>query len=399
MSNLKIELLPSNFVYENGTFAKKQALLLAGKIAGVCYDKEGFKHLENEPQEKTERRINRTLTSGHHSVYDHISLSLNVQNIPKILAMIINNEHQYTTSEKSARYTPLDYQKDSIITEQEIELYHKWLEIFKMKIKSKYGDTLKDDKIKKLAQENARYLVTSFMPTQMIYTTTLRQINYLASWMLDYIATHKSSLNNFEIKLINSMADFIKELECLNILVPELMTNEKHRDISLFGNNLESKQDYFGEVYFTTYKTTFAGLAQAQRHRTLYYQMELLDEKEYYIPPILEDDLLLVQEWLKDIKSVKNINPQGELLLVSESGNYDNFILKCQERLCSAAQLEIMEQTRNTLFKYQEALQKNNSSLAQDIEKYTHGARCTFPNYECPNPCHFSEGIKLTRKI
>ena len=58
-----------------------------------------------------------------------------------------------------------------------------------------------------------------------------------------------------------------------------------------------------------------------------------------------------------------------------------------------------MEQTRNTLFKYQEALQKNNSSLAQDIEKYTHGARCTFPNYECPNTCHFSEGIKLTRKI
>lgn len=67
---------------------------------------------------KTNRRINMTLNNGHHSVYDHINVSLNLQNIPKILAMVINNEHQYTTSEKSGRYTPVVCGDNSIITQK-----------------------------------------------------------------------------------------------------------------------------------------------------------------------------------------------------------------------------------------------------------------------------------------
>ena len=39
-----------------------------------------------------------------------------------------------------------------------------------------------------------------------------------------------------------------------------------------------------------TYKGTFAEFAQAQRHRTLDYKMEMLEEKEYFIPPIILDD-------------------------------------------------------------------------------------------------------------
>mgnify|MGYP000543963473 CR=1 FL=1 len=69
---IKVGILPNQFLKENGTFNKKEAIKLSGKIAGVCYDKEGFSHLENEPEEKTMRRVNRTLNSGHHSVYDHI---------------------------------------------------------------------------------------------------------------------------------------------------------------------------------------------------------------------------------------------------------------------------------------------------------------------------------------
>jgi len=398
----RIDILPTTvFLNEDGTFNKDAALNLSGKIAGVCYDKEGFKHLENEPVERTNRRIDMTLNNGHHSVYDHINISFNLQNVPKMLAMVLNNEHQYTTSEKSARYTPVQVSGESIITSKEVELYNKWIDIFKVKIKEQYGHVYNDAKIQKLAQENARYLVTVFMPTQMIYTTSLRQINYIASWMMDYCKNADAN-DDYERKLSIAMKEFLEELKRLNVLEKGLLENEKHRSLSLFGEGIDpetltGEEEVFEEVYSTTYKGTFAQLAQAHRHRTLDYKMERLENKEYYVPPILRDDRELVREWLKDIKSVGDVTPQGELVLINEKGKYEDFILKCKERLCSAAQLEIMEQTRDTLNKYKE--NTNSLRIKADIKKYTRGARCTFRDFECSQDCKFNEGKTMTRKI
>lgn len=398
-NNIKINILPNQYRKDDGTFDKKEAIKLSGKIAGVCYDKEGFDHLENEPEDKTNRRINMTLNNGHHSVYDHINVSLNIQNIPKMLAMIINNEHQYTTSEKSARYTPVVRRDDSLITAKEEELYNKWVNIFKMKIEEKYGNIYNSSKIQKLAQENARYLVTVFMPTQMIYTTSLRQINYIASWMIDYgFDKGFNPTTEFDKNLTDAMGEFIEELDRLNILEPGLMKNEKHRKLSLFGENLNLRKEYFGDVYSTNYEGSLAQLAQAQRHRTLDYQMEFLKDKEYYVPPIL-DHVSLVEEWLADMEQVKNVTPQGEIVRINEMGKYEDFILKCKERLCTAAQLEIMEQTKFTLQKYKALLEFDHHPLAKDIAKYTKGARCTFPDFECSQDCKFGEGKRLVRKI
>lgn len=395
---IKITILPNQFLKEDGTFDKNKAIMLSGKIAGICYDKEGFSHLENEPEDRTLRRIDMTLNNGHHSVYDHIMINFNLQNIPKMLAMILNNEHQYTTSEKSARYTPVVRKEGSIITEDEERLYNKWLNIFKEKIKAQYGYIYNDSKILKLAQENARYLVTIFMPTQMIYSTSFRQINYIASWLMEYI-NHADMNDVFEKKLSLAMKDLISELYRVNVLEDGLLKNEKYRHISLFGNNLDVKDEYFGNVYSTLYKGSLAQLAQAQRHRTLDYNMEFLDKKEYYIPPIIANDEELTAEWLDDISMVKSVNPQGELVKIYEVGKYDDFILKCKERLCSAAQLEIMQQTRDTLLKYSNALEMSGNPLSQDIIRYTHGARCTFPDFNCTSDCKFFEGKKLVRKI
>lgn len=231
-SKIKVGILPNQFLKSDGTFDKDEAIKLAGKIAGVCYDKEGFAHIENESEEKTLRRVNVTLNNGHHSVYDHILINFNLQNIPKILAMVLNNESQYTTSEKSARFTPVVRQEGSIITEKEERLYNKWINIFKIKIKSQYGNIYDDNKIQKLAQENARYLVTVFMPTQMIYSTSLRQINYLASWMQEYIENADTN-NSFERKLSSSMKEFLDGLANVNVLEDRLLKNEKHRSLSL----------------------------------------------------------------------------------------------------------------------------------------------------------------------
>ncbi|MCM1370850.1 MAG: FAD-dependent thymidylate synthase [Clostridium sp.] len=398
MGKIKIGILPNIFLRDDDTFDLQKALNLSGQIAGVCYDPEGFNHIKNEIQEKTNHRIETTLDSGHHSVYDHIFINFDMQNIPKILAMILNNEKQYTTSEKSARYTTVKKKDNEIITENEERLYNKWLQIFKIKIKNEYGNIYDDIKIKKLAQENARYLISVFMPTHMIYTTSLRQINYIASWIEKYILNTKIT-NQFEIELIHFMKKFVYELEKLNVLDDRLMQNEKKRSISLFGKNLESKQEIFSDIYQTTYKGTFVQFAQIQRHRTLDYKLELLKEKEYFIPPILLDDQTLVDEWYNDINLVKDINPQGELVRICETGSYDNFILKCKERLCSEAQLETMMQTKETLLKYKKALEDSNHPLKEDIKLYSKGARCTFPGYKCTRDCQNKEGKLLIRKI
>ena len=397
--NIKIEILPNLFLNDNGTFNKEKALNLCGKIAGVCYDKEGFNHLKDEDVIKTNRRIDMTLNNGHHSVYDHIFISFNIHNISKILAMVLNNEKEYTTSEKSARYTKIVRNQDSDISKLEEDLYNKWCNIFERIIEIQYGHVFNDSKIRKLAQENARYLVTVFMPTEMIYTTSLRQINYIASWMLNFIKYNNKT--EFEISLADYMKNFVNELERLNILENRLMTNDKYRKLSLFGENLSTSKDYFGNVYNTTYMASFAYLAQAHRHRTIDYQMELMKNKEYFVPPIIENNKIIKDEWLNDIRKVSSLNviPQGELILINECGKYEDFILKCKERLCTCAQLEIMLKTKEILKKYKDELENSNNPLKDDIVKYSRGARCTFPDFDCKSDCKFNEGKILIRKI
>lgn len=393
---LKIEILYNQFLKENGKFDKHNAALFAGKIAGICYSKNGYEKLKNESVESTIKRVDLTLKNGHHSVYDHVNVNLNIKNIPKILAMVINNEKQYTTSEKSLRYTKVS-NDSNIISDKEIKLYNKWIDIFKIKINSLYN--LDSKKVEKLAMENARYLVTVFMPTEMIYTTSLRQINYIASWMTKYIEENQNSNDYFNQRLCKYMKDFVDELESIDLLIPELMTNEKNRKLSLFNDSIINKTEIFDEIYSTNYKCSFVSLAQAQRHRTISYQMQLLDKKEYFIPPIIQNDNYITNEWLDDINSLKGINPQGELVLVNEKGTYDDFILKCKERLCTNAQLEVMLNTKDILEKYKQALELNDNYLKNDIINYTHGARCTFKDYKCPNDCKFKHGKTLERKI
>lgn len=394
---MKTKILQNFFLKEDGTFDLENALLFSGRIAGVCYDKEGFEHLEKEDISNTQKRINNTLENDHHSVYDHIMINFNIVGIPKILAMVLNNEHQYTTSEKSARYTDVTYKNGSILTEREVTLYNKWNERFKELIKENYPD-FTNFKIKTLAQENARYLITVFVPTEMVYSTTLRQINYIASIMQKYIEEHNESNDYLEKNLSLCMQEFIKELDRLNVLDKRLMHNSKNRNISLFGKDLEKREEIFSHIYSVNYEASYASLAQAQRHRTLFYQMERMDEKKYFVPPILNKKEEYIKEWTQDIKSVSNVVPQGEIILINETGTYDNFILKTKERLCTAAQLEVMKATRDTLLKYKDALEKNDHYLKEDIKKYVKGARCTF-GYNCTKKCNFKEGITLEREI
>lgn len=395
-NKIKVELLPHTpFLKADGTFDKEAAIEYCAKLAGECYEPEGWFKLKDEDKEKTDKRASLTLGLEHSTPYEHINIGFEIVNLPKILAMVLNNERQCATSEKSARFTPIDANYDPNISSKEGELYNKWMDIFRIIIKEKYGFIHNDSKIEKLAQENARYLVTVFASTKMIHTIPWIQLNRIVSFMKKYMSKENKTL--FDERLIESFNQFINCFEELNVLDERAMSNRKDRSLSLFANKIV--EDNFSTSYSTHYKGSFAQLAQAHRHRTIEYSMQMLDEKEYFIPPILLGNSELVEEWLKDISSVAYANPQGELISINECGTYEKFILKAKERLCSAAQQEIMVQTKETLLKYKKALEEANHSLANDIAKYSKGARCTFPDYKCAKDCQFVEGKTLVRRV
>ena len=387
---MDIEVIAST--HAGYTADKNDYDMFSGRMAGVCYMSSTFAELQKEDSAKTIKRINLTKSNGHHSVYDHESITMYLNDIPKILAMVINNEHQYTTSEKSARYTKMT------LTQGEQTLYNKWLEIFKNRILKKYASDYPQfftpNRIEKLAQENARYLISVFTPTSMVYTTTYRQLNYLVAFLNDYI--NKPNKNAFESKLAGVMQEFVDKLKGTKFIDEKLSVNDKNRHLSLFANGLEC-EEYFGDVYCTTYLASFAELAQAQRHRTINYQMSLT-ENEYYVPPIIRDNDDLVAIWLSDIKSIGNY-PQGTLLKITEMGTLDNFILKMYERKCTFAQLEINQITSATLKKYENALRIKVHPRAEEMRNYLNGSRCTFPGYKCTSPCGFKLGVNETREI
>ena len=365
---------------------KDEAVDFSGKSAGICYLPDTLETLFAEAPEKTQRRADGNIKSGHHSVFGHPTYNLSLEGIPKILAMILNNEKIYNTSEKSARYTHMEP------SPQEKELYEKWIEIFKEQILIQYPK-FEDKRALKLAQENARYLISVFTPaTVMEYTVNFGQLNYIINWAKDYIKNAEE--NTFSIKLKETFKEFLAAMPDLEI--EGLDSRNKNRNFSLFAKR-KNRNEEFGENYSVTYLASFAQLAQAQRHRTLSYEITLLDEPKYYVPPIIAGTNL-EKEWLKDISSLKEFFPQGMLVQVNERGTIENFVLKCMERLCGFSQLEIMQETKNIMNKYLEAT-KDKPELYQYLLPYSRGARCTFPGWKCDSPCVFGGYGAMIRNI
>lgn len=380
---MKIKVLASTKV--GYVMPKEEALNFSGKSAGICYLPENVEILFAEKPEKTQRRYNGNIKSGHHSVFGHPTYSLCLEGIPKILAMILNNEKMYNTSEKSARYTHMEP------SEQEKELYEKWIEIYQKEIIKKYPD-FDEKRVLKLAQENARYLISVFTPaTVMEYTVNFMQLNYIINWSKDYIENEKDT--KFSLKLKEVLKEFLKQLPDLE--VEGLDSKVKGRSFSIFAKRERAEE--FGENYSTNYVASFAQLAQAQRHRTLAYEMKLPEKADFYVPPIIRNTELET-EWLKDISSLEDFYPQGMLVQVNERGTIENFVLKCMERLCGAAQLEIMEQTDSIMKKYLDAT-KDNKVLNEYLLPYSKGARCTFPGWRCTAPCIFGGKGAMNRLI
>lgn len=380
---MKIEVIASTKV--GYVLPKEEAVDFPGKSAGICYLPDTVETLFAETPEKTQRRANSNLESGHHSVFGHPTYNLILEGIPKIIAMILNNEKIYNTSEKSARYTKMEP------SEKEKCLYEKWIEIYKNVISKEYPK-FDEKRVQKLAQENARYLISVFTPaTIMEYTVSFEQLNFIISWFEDYIKNEPETA--FSRKLKVAMQEFLAEMP--DVKVEKLNPRVKGTKLSLFAKR--KREEEFGENYCTTYLATFAELAQAQRHRTLSYEITLQENPQFYVPKIIKGTEFEIQ-WLEDIQSLKDNYPQGMLIEINERGTVENFVLKCTERLCGAAQLEIMEQTKKTMEKYMEEVEEN-SEIYNYLLPYSKGARCTFPGWKCNSPCIFGGKDAMNRKI
>lgn len=359
---------------------------MGGELAGICYMSGTLKDVISKPESKTLRRAEMVKENRHHSVFDHEYITLYLQDVPKMFAMLLNNEKAYTTSEKSARYTKM------AVKGIELDLFVKWKEIFVKLIKDKYGDVPYFDskRVEKLAQENARYFMSVYTNTSLAYTTSFRQLNYLYTWLKD-IDKHPSPL----IRKLKTTADcFCNFLEKEHLVDHKIADLADERGFSLIAK--KDRVEYFGDVYSTKYLGSFAELAQAQRHRTLNYEMRELDKKSYYIPRIIQNDDFLKSKWIEDMVKVEDLTPQGQLVQIYERGTPENFILKMKERLCTCAQLEINDQTKETLKKY--IANTTDLDIKSTLEKYNKGARCT-SGFKCNTPCGFKEGITLEREI
>ena len=198
---MKLELEPNSNYVKNGQFDQYEALKSVGVKAAVCF-KEAIDNKPVSPQDIRDSEsdailINRginTIISDHTTPSEHQVISLEITGIPKILCMILNNEHQYTADERSLRYTEVE--PNNYITELEVKLYNKWLKIFEdlitkqmwdFYIKYNKNEKIAKKAIHKMAQENARYMVSVFMPTTITYTVPWIQLNKIISYMQNII--------------------------------------------------------------------------------------------------------------------------------------------------------------------------------------------------------------------
>lgn len=375
--------------------------LLAGKTAGICYMPEDYLDNAVQNEDKALSRADMTARTGHHSVYDHSNLTLSISGIPKILAMLLNSTNYYVTSEKSARYTVMKPE-----TEQENLLYDKWREKFSEIIAVEYPK-MDSVTVKKMGQENARYMTSVFTPTTMAYTVSHRQLSYIAGWLLNLSQNLARNTNAFNDKLSVYVTELYSEL--LQVVTPSVVDN-KDREFDFipcqYGYNKVLPENYVGNTYSVSYKGTFAQLAQAHRHRTLHYTMwftgDSAEEYGFYIPEILKGTEFEA-EWLADITSVAYCFPQGTLVMTTEEGLTKHFYLKCKERLCGRAQLEICLQTAATLKTFIDRRfnmdHRNQAILAKIAPQGTPVAKCGMVGFDCKEICMWGNKNWATRKV
>lgn len=392
---------------ESHVLTKREALIICGQYFGMCYVKDDFDKIKNEDAEKSINRAMMCIKSGHHSGFEHVKFTFEILDISKTLAMILNNQGNYATSEKSGRYTVL-----SIENEEEEALRKKWQDTFYNIIHDEHYEMfhkfyakpdMEPEKVEKAinlaitkkAQENSRLITSPFAKTKMIYSINFRQLNYLRYEIKEFINEMPDTF--FYARIKAEMKEFLEATSEWAMEDEGLNPGSKGVKLPFFETAKERKEE-FGENYSINYYVSYATFAQIQRHRTTHCTMSIPTEKKYFIPAFIENKEELVKEWVADCEAVTSEEsfPQATLMLVNERGRYEDFELKCYERLCGAAQYEVAMVMKEQLTKYLENTTSENAYNA--LSKINCGARCKF-GFKCNSPCMFGAKYAFDRKF
>ena len=166
-----------NILPHNPKLFKSDMKIFAGKSAGICYMPDTYLSEGIQNEEAAIKRSANNAKSGHYSVYEHGHVTFLIET-NKMVAMVLNSMKLYSTSEKSARYTLMKPE-----TELEEVMYNKWREKLKPVISAFYSDKKSEKDIEKLANENARYMISVFTPTVIEYTIPYNRAVLLCSWL------------------------------------------------------------------------------------------------------------------------------------------------------------------------------------------------------------------------
>lgn len=437
--------------------------ILSGKAAGACYMPDDYMENGIQNVDSALNRANNNVKSGHHSVFDHGHITLELKT-NKMIAMILNSVGVYATSEKSGRYTKMHPE-----TERELELYDKWTDIIQNLVLDEYPEmddawlqrlmvkkTGKDVVVKnrmadvdendmeifnkllrskncpsyKIAQENARYMSSVFVPTVMLYTISYRQAclihNYADILYQNLLYTdnafgrklmpHIIELRDEMAKILGmneeNKAVYVKDNknQCFRFLASQHMGEIINNKFIPYDEKEKIlmrriKRTSIADSYTLNYRGTFTMLAQNMRHRTIRYFMYLEESGEYgyYTPPIVKKKGR-EDEWQNDIQSIGYCFPQGTIVEITEQGIVEDFVLKCKERLCGRAQLEIMNVHQDIAKQFYSNIDKlsytNRKLILSMFSKEGELLpRCMFNDFTCTEGCSWGPKNAFNRLI
>lgn len=430
-TEIKDEELSNNLF--NAKNLRKDLTIMAGKAAGICYMPDDYLSNGIQDEEKALKRAEMNAVSGHYSTYEHGHINFMIE-CDKMMCIILNSVGLYSTSEKSSRYTAMT--PETIL---EKGLYKKWEDIFTELI-SVYHKDYNEKQTEKLAMENARYMISVFTPTVMEYTIPFNRAILMSGW-LDEMADTITKGIEYRFPNIISNLTFYKRIssECKEMAAQfrlalgmnkdePILEDHKKIGIELFSilsayykldgicnvftdpqilqsyeECIPMKATYYGDSYTSNYYESIAAFAQAERHRTIHYSIDLPKKLDCYVPKIIRGSRYEV-EWRNDFNQLieNGTLPQGTLVKVCEQGRFEDFVLKCKERLCSRAQLEIMEVTRDQVAQFASHkvnLGLTNIRLLEDMIELKPGenpnslssiivkSKCRYKNYICKEPC------------
>lgn len=380
-----------------------EQMLLSGKFGGTCYAKEGYATIRTQPEEKALRRAEGTAKRGHHSVFQHGIVNMEIV-CPKIIAMLLNSIGVSNTSEKSARYTQMTPE-----TPKEREFYQKWHDIIYQEIVSRYEERFTENEIDKLAYENARYMISVFCETSMVYSLPFRNIFYVMDWIKRMRQNLAQMDGGFNQRLYQELG-FLQE-GFLGVVGKESFHDNKNEyfrflPVQATGEYDDDNVEYYGDVYTAKFLASFAQVAQEQRHRTTRVKINFSGKNPaefgFFVPPILKGTEY-EEQWLADIESIGEVYPQGMLVSVTEQGIFEDFALKCKERMCGRAQLEIMQVSRQLLERFVANKNQLSSANRKRLEKMTEDgkpcARCGYADFFCQEGCTWGKKEAMERLI